>query len=223
MFCSSLRKRPAWASLPATLLSLRDPTWKETTLEAQDLQIPVPRQHQRGQVDLFNIILLSASDMQASADAIARVEQLYHKTGGRNIGVIFLLQEKPPQGNTTANFMELQMALQNLEIPIVPLATISNLQTTLSAFQRQLFLSRSSAASASPPNPAMSLLPYCSTGHIPEHARHVLSDLCHSIPDLAQAAMTRDGQMGLRQWFSDSMPQVAEELIAFWEQEFVVD
>lgn len=94
---------------------------------------------------------------------------------------------------------------------------------TLSAFQRQLFLSRSTAALSQQVNPAVSLLPYCSNSRLPEHAHNVLSDLCHSIPDLAQAATTRDGQMGLRQWFSDSMPQVAEDLIAFWEQEFIVD
>lgn len=28
MFCSSLRKRPVWASLPSTLLSLQNPQWK---------------------------------------------------------------------------------------------------------------------------------------------------------------------------------------------------
>ncbi|CZR50982.1 uncharacterized protein PAC_00857 [Phialocephala subalpina] len=172
---------------------------------------------------MFNIVLLSAHDMQPPANEVARVERLYHKTGGRDIGVIFLLKENPQHGNGTTAFIELQMNLCNFDIPVMPLTTLTNLQSTLSSFQRQLFNSRSAASSASRLNSVVALLPYCSNNPLPEHARNVLSDLVHSIPDLAQAATTREGQAALRQWFSDSMPQVAEDVIAFWEQEFIVD
>lgn len=194
----------------------------ESNLESHDLGIPVPLPSDKHH--MFNIFLLSGHDMQPPMNAVARVERLYHKTGGRDLGVIFLLQENPPHGNGTTAFMELQMKLCNFDIPVMPLTTLTNLQSTLSSFQRQLFNSRAAEASIPQSNPVVALLPYCSNNPLPEHARNVLSDLVHSIPDLAQAATTRDGQAALRQWFSsDSMPQVAEDVIAFWEQEFVVD
>ncbi|KAE8448388.1 hypothetical protein EG329_009632 [Mollisiaceae sp. DMI_Dod_QoI] len=224
MFCSSLRKRPAFSDLPNILLSLQDPKWREGNPESHDMEIPVPQPNRKSNIDMFKFILLSAHNMNPSTNAIARIERLYHKFGGRNVGVIFLLQEKSPQGNATSTFMELQLNISNLDIPIIPLATISTLQTTLSTFQKQLFASLSAAASMHRPNPVMTLLPYCSNNPpIPEHARNVISDLVHSIPELSQAATTQDGQIGLRQWFSDSAPQVAEDVIAFWELEFLVD
>lgn len=58
---------------------------------------------------MFNILLLSPSDLQPPANAIARVERLYHKNGGKNVGVMFLLQEKSPQANGTPALMELQI------------------------------------------------------------------------------------------------------------------
>jgi hypothetical protein len=78
--------------------------------ESHDLQIPVPRAHDKGQIDLFSIILLSAHDMQPPTKAIGRVEQLYYRMGGRNIGVIFLLQQENALGiNGTIAFIELQI------------------------------------------------------------------------------------------------------------------
>lgn len=72
-------------------------------------------------------------------------------------------------------------------------------------------------------NPAATLLPYCSTNPpIPEHARNVVSDLCRSIPDVSRLATTQEGQTALRQWLSDA-PAVAEDIIGFWAQEFIVD
>lgn len=114
-------------------------------------------------------------------------------------------------------------SLSGFGIPVMPLTTLANLQSTLSSFQKQLYNSRLAAASIPRPSPVITLLPYCSNNPLPEHARNVLSDLVHSIPDLAQAATTRDGQTALRQWFSGSMPHVAEDVVAFWEQEFIVD
>jgi hypothetical protein len=105
-------------------------------------------------------------------------------------------------------------------MPIIPLSSVSTLRATLSSFQRQLSQTRSAGR---PPqiNPTTALLPFCSVnGPIPEHARNVLSDICHSIPELAQAATTRDGQDALRQWLTEPSPDVAGNIIEFWEQEY---
>lgn len=59
---------------------------------------------------------------------------------------------------------------------------------------------------------------------MPEHTRNILSDICHSIPELAQAATTKDGQEGLRSWIEQpGQPDQTGNLVAFWEQEYVVD
>lgn len=81
----------------------------ENNLQSHDIQIPVPKPKWKDVIEMFNIILLSSCDMQPSTNAIARVEQLYQRTGGSNIGVILLLQEESPQSNGTMDFMELQM------------------------------------------------------------------------------------------------------------------
>jgi len=109
-------------------------------------------------------------------------------------------------------------------MPVVPLFSLPALQDTLVALQRNLFKTRS-ARSAPLTNSFDSLLPYCSTNPpIPEHSRNVLSDLCHSLAELAQAATTQDGRQGLRQ-LSDasSPPEVIDSILGFWEEEFLVE
>lgn len=98
----------------------------------------------------------------------------------------------------------------------MPLASISTLQDTLSGFQRQLVTTRK--ASVIPKvNAVTALLPFCTNNPpLPEHARNVLSDICHGIPDVARAATTRDGQQALRQWLEDANADVAGDVVHFW-------
>lgn len=104
-------------------------------------------------------------------------------------------------------------------MPIIPLASASSLPTAVSSFQRQL--AHSQLAARPRIDPSTAVLPYCSVnGLIPEHSRNVLSDICHSIPELAQAATTGDGQDRLRQWLTE--PSQAEQIMEFWKQEYIV-
>jgi hypothetical protein len=112
--------------------------------------------------------------------------------------------------------------LANFEMQILPLFGAELLLKTLMSFQQQLVYSREALDQTQKLKSVTALLPYCSTNPpIPEHLRNVLSDVCHSIPGLAQAATTREGQEGLRQWLPETGE--AEDIIGFWEQEFVVD
>ncbi|PMD39886.1 hypothetical protein L207DRAFT_512850, partial [Hyaloscypha variabilis F] len=153
---------------------------------------------------------------------MARIERLYHSSGGRHVGLIFLLNEKSPKNNGTVDFMNLQASvLANFEMQILPLFGAELLLKTLMSFQQQLVYSREALDQTQKLKSVTALLPYCSTNPpIPEHLRNVLSDVCHSIPGLAQAATTREGQEGLRQWLPETGE--AEDIIGFWEQEFVV-
>jgi hypothetical protein len=112
--------------------------------------------------------------------------------------------------------------LSTFEIPIIPISSVSGLQQFVSSFQRQLVQARYTLRP--PANPATELLPYCSvSGLIPEHTRNVLSDICHSMPELAQAATTQEGQAVLRQWLAEPSPAVVENIIEFWKQEYIVE
>ena len=117
----------------------------------------------------------------------------------------------------------MQSSLINpFNMPVIPLYSFDSLRATLFAFQRQLIQSRSTR----PPqvNVMTALLPYCSNGPpIPEHARTVLSNICRSIPEIAQAATTPDGREGLRRYLSDPNPAVAEDIIHFWKEEIIFD
>jgi len=122
----------------------------------------------------------------------------------------------------TGHQLTLSSLLSNFDMPILPLFELDMLQKTLCAFQQQLVNTRQATPSAPQINPLAGLLPYCSTNlPMPEHARNILSDVCQSIPLLAQAATTNDGQQLLRQWLPSTGE--AEDIIGFWEQEFVVD
>jgi hypothetical protein len=118
--------------------------------------------------------------------------------------------------------LTLSSLLSNFEMPILPLSEVDMLPKTLVGFQQELVNTRKATASAPQINPLPSLLPYCSTNPpIAEHVRNVVSDICPSVPLLAQAATTKDGQQLLRQWLPATGE--AEDIIGFWEQEFVVD
>jgi hypothetical protein len=78
------------------------------TLETHDLAIPLPRRGQRDQIEYFRVVLLSSLELQPLTTAMARIERLYHSSGGRHVGVVFLLNEKSPKGNGTIDYMSLQ-------------------------------------------------------------------------------------------------------------------
>ncbi|TVY45122.1 hypothetical protein LOCC1_G002608 [Lachnellula occidentalis] len=218
-FCTSLRKRIEWADIPAKLLAEQQLRWQEQSLETHDLAIQVPR-HNREHRELFRLLLLSASDLEHPGTAMTRIERLYHQTGGRKVGIIFLLQEKSPNGNGTISYMNLQCSLLSaFEIPTIPLFSTRSLLDTLFKFQRQLAATREEIHIPR----AISLLPYCTLKPpMPEHPKNLLSDVCHTVGELAGAATTRDGQAYIRSLVSEPGSTVAEDIIDFWEQEFTV-
>jgi hypothetical protein len=59
-------------------------------------------------MEYFRMILLSISDLQPLTTAMARIERVYHCSGGKYVGVVFLLNEKSPRINGTVDFMNLQ-------------------------------------------------------------------------------------------------------------------
>ncbi|KAM3077691.1 hypothetical protein ACMFMG_007015 [Clarireedia jacksonii] len=221
MFCSTLRKRKEWAFIPSVLLKENLPKWQEKNLETHDIAIPVPRVKQNHQ-EYFRFLLLSSSDLDTPAAVMGRVERLYHQTGGRDIGIIFLLQTNGRSNDTTA-FLKLQVSLlDNFQMPLLPLYSIEKLLPTIHMFHKRLL----SPGVQRTINAQFELLPSCMIGTgMTEHTRNILSDICHSLPELVQAAISSDGQDKLRQWLSDNRDssQAAEDVIDFWKQEYLLE
>ncbi|TGO41352.1 hypothetical protein BHYA_0023g00620 [Botrytis hyacinthi] len=219
MFCSSLRKRQQWASLPSTLLMEKMPKWKEATLNTHDLSLPL--QSKTGKQEFFRVLLLSSIDMQTIVDLSARVERLYHQTGGRNVGIIFLLREEGSNDNGLKEFMGLQISLMpTFKMPILPLTSVPQILSIVQPFQRQLCIIPSSKRV----DAQYELLPFCHVGNtMTEHTRNILSDICHSVPELARTASTNDGQRQLREWLSEPNPESAQDVIDFWKREYLLE
>jgi len=79
----------------------------EQALEIYDLAIPLPHAHQQDK-EFFHVLVLSSSDLEPPASSMARIERLYHQTGGRQVGIVFLLEEQSQNSNGTISFMHLQ-------------------------------------------------------------------------------------------------------------------
>ncbi|KAF7958788.1 hypothetical protein EAE96_002321 [Botrytis aclada] len=219
MFCSSLRKRQQWASLPSILLMEKMPKWKEATLNTHDISLPMQRK--TGEQEFFRVLLLSPSDMQPIANLSARIERLYHQTGGRNVGIIFLLCETDGNDNGLKEFMNLQISLMStFKIPILPLMSVPQILSVVQPFQRQLCIIPSSRRV----DAQYELLPFSHVGNtMTEHTRNILSDICHSVPELARTASTTDGQKRLREWLSEPNPESAQDVIDFWKREYLLE
>ncbi|TVY42300.1 hypothetical protein LSUB1_G001054 [Lachnellula subtilissima] len=222
LFCTSLRKRSEWAAVPAKLLAEQQVRWQEQSLETHDLAIQVPR-HNSDHREVFRLLLLSASDVERPGTAMSRIERLYHQTGGRQVGIIFLLQEKSPNGNGTIPYMNIQCSLLSaFDMPTIPLFSTRSLLDTLFKFQRQLVSTRAEIYMPRA-RPDVTLLPYCFLKPpMPEHPKNLLSDVVHTMGELAGAATTLDGQKCIRSLVSEPGSTVAEDIIEFWGQEYLV-
>jgi hypothetical protein len=111
----------------------------------------------------------------------------------------------------------------NWEMPTIPLFSLRTLQETLFKFQRQLLATRKETQ-IHRANSVITLLPYCSLNPpIPEHSKNLLSEVCHSMADLAQVATSQEGQEYVKKLLSEPNSAVAEDVIGFWEQEFMME
>ncbi|KAI9730459.1 MAG: hypothetical protein M1818_008154 [Claussenomyces sp. TS43310] len=219
MFCTTLRKRQEWMTIVPFLLKSQSPRWTEKSLNTHDIAIPLSRPNDEG--GFFRLLLLSALDLRASDQAMARIERLYHLNGSRLNGIIFLLNGTAPQEESMNAYMSLQANLLNssFDIHVLPLFDTSSLSELVFTFHRQLLQNR---VIPTPLQQASRILPYCSANRpLPEHTRHVISDIVPNLKELARAATTEDGQHLIRQWLMGS-PAQADDVIDFWLQEYVV-
>ncbi|KAH8675982.1 hypothetical protein BX600DRAFT_191628 [Xylariales sp. PMI_506] len=217
LICSSMRRRPDWASLVPALLQggskISVGKWKETTLEHHDIAIPMPL---IGQFPRFTLraICLSIQDV-GTEKANARTERLFNLNGGQYVAILLLMQQHG-RGTGMAGLMRLQ--LQNdLELPIIPIASLTAAPGALQGFHQQLC---TTAVSHNRPAPARSLLLYCSDDQVlKEHTINILSDITSDFKDLIAKATSSDGQKVLEEYLGPD----AERVVNYWKTDYVID
>ncbi|KAI1500108.1 hypothetical protein F5X99DRAFT_257674 [Biscogniauxia marginata] len=218
LICSSTRKRPDWASLPAALLrsSTMNSRWRETRLDTHDVAMPLPTIDASSR-RVLRAILVSPHHV-GSEDTRARIERLYHLNGGRDVAVIFLLKQCEGLESPMAMLMKLQLDLVvGREIPIIPVDSVATVPTTLMTLHRQLGSSRKSLRSA---DPAHTLLPFCSdTQPLSEHSVNVLTDITSGVRDMLEKASCPISQVKV----VDYLENEAGKVISFWKEEYLLE
>lgn len=102
-------------------------------------------------------------------------------------------------------------------MPIIPLLSPMEFTSTVMAFHHQL---TTNEAPAKRVDAVRSLLPHCSYMHsLPEHTVNILSDITADFKDLIRKATTTNGKHHLRDHLGDD----AENLIHFWQDEYMVE
>ncbi|GKT41866.1 uncharacterized protein ColSpa_02047 [Colletotrichum spaethianum] len=208
MFCSSLRNRPEWtpaitllagstprfqgAATPTSSSCWRDSltTAAESRLNTHDIALPLPQQQGR----FFRLVLLSPKDV-GTAVTEQRLERLFNLNGGRDAAVIFLLGPQGQEGNPMVVFMNLQINILNkLELPLIPLSSISALPSTLANLRTSLATTQPVASPAQ--TTFFSLLQHMASGNDPlsEHMTNLLSELGRSPREVAALAETEQGK-----------------------------
>ncbi|KAH8160670.1 hypothetical protein CIB48_g7588 [Xylaria polymorpha] len=201
LICTSLRKRPDWASLASLLLKSNN---------THDVAIPLSSQR------VFRAIFISPRDV-ASTESLNRIERLHNLNGGQDSGLIFLLKDDDAQQNAMHALMTLQLQLiDHWELPVIPVKSVAAIEASLATLRHQLM-----AASRKPPGPASSLLPFCSDREpLANHTINVLTDLTSDFRDLLDKLSSNSV------FESEIAPLVgpdADKLKSFWTDEYLVD
>ncbi|KAI8237605.1 hypothetical protein K4K57_009717 [Colletotrichum sp. SAR 10_99] len=184
MWCSNLRSRSEWA--PAVrALSDNALRLKEANIKSHDIILPIPEQRRS-----LRLVLLSPADLDGQTTE-QRVERLANLEGGSNAAVIFLVDPLGQKKDPMEAFMKLQIQmLDKHDIPLIPLASASDLPSTLAALR--------SSAQQPPLQPQQSpifLLQHMTAGRpLTEHAANLLSELGRSPAEVAALAATPDGR-----------------------------
>ncbi|ORY66425.1 uncharacterized protein BCR38DRAFT_340338 [Pseudomassariella vexata] len=214
LVCSSMRKRPNWATLTRALLQQNTARWKgKSSFETHDVAMPLSRVAARA---VFRAIFLTPADI-GTAETRTRTERLFNLNGGQYVALVLLMEKQDEGESPTAAMMRLQLELVGgLEMPIIPVASVETAGTTLLAFHQQLNTSGGCQKRAE----ASSLLPYCSDSYtLPEHKVNLLSDITSGLRDLLEQASTAEGREKLAQYLGPD----AERVIRFWKEEYPVD
>ncbi|OHE97811.1 OPA3 family protein [Colletotrichum orchidophilum] len=193
-----------YQALEAALKELRDPKTKKPllpslqllpaptqTLNTHDIALPVSQDR------TYRLVLLSPKDVGTQATE-QRLERLYNLNGGRDVAIMFLLHPVAGQAKDPMEaFMDLQIEiLDKLDLPLLPLTSITALPSTLTTLQTSLGPTQPGTISSGDQATPVSLLQHMASGNgpLPEHSANLLSELGRSPREVAALADTEQGR-----------------------------
>ena len=105
----------------------------------------------------------------------------------------------------------------NFEMPVIPVHEAAAAPRALQVLHQRLSTSRSQPRT---PNPARTLLKYCSDKPpLSEHTVNVLTDITTGFRDMLDGMSTPSGRSKLEEYLDED----AERTMAFWREEYLVD
>ncbi|KAI8960901.1 hypothetical protein F5Y11DRAFT_349000 [Daldinia sp. FL1419] len=213
----------------------------EARLDTHDLEIPLPIPSSTPP-RVLRAILLLPSDV-GKDESRNRIQRLFHRTGGQDIVIVFLLEQEQDQASPMVAFMKLQLEysstfvlstsamgrpctttltiyslIDEFEIPIIPASSVQDVSANLMTFHRNISTSN---PPKKPTKPVEALLPYCTDEQRPlsAHTVNVLTDLTPGFRDLVEAISTPPGRMKMIEFLGND----AEGIISFWAKEYTVE
>ncbi|MCJ1283652.1 hypothetical protein MMC26_002983 [Xylographa opegraphella] len=231
MFCSSLRRRSDLQELVTALTDspkLHD--FKESNLKTFDLALAIPPRSGSNKTSrrLQVLVLTSASlDDKAKMSTMTRIEH-FSALGAESIAVAFVLSTRAHPSFETMDghraFLTLQLMIlgqPNLSsIPILPITSSISLLSELNTYTESLH--RYSYLTFPQYSARTNLLPHTTLSApshpMSEHDTNVLSDICHSLPDVSKLAASEQGYLSLKEWLEEA----AEGVVGFWQEELIL-
>ncbi|KAL8730755.1 MAG: hypothetical protein Q9166_003825 [cf. Caloplaca sp. 2 TL-2023] len=208
---------------------------KSYRLGTHDLVLPVPNAHstpgfdqQQSSVQRQQLFLLLTASSILDANRVgtlSRIERFATLTADPSPAIAFLLFTEPPQSSSSNGshaYMTLQTLLQELATspPILPIASTAQFLPLLNDY-----LVSSVPAHHMPviPSSRTLLRQITATGPtrpLSEHSTNVLSDICHSISEVAAITGSEQGMKVLEDFLGD---EDAKNIESFWAEEWICE
>jgi len=230
MFCTSLRKRSELRKLVNELTESTEPHFKESNLKTFDLALGVPtRSGSNETIRTLQVLVLTPSslDDNAKASTMARIEH-FAALGADSSAVAFVLSTFAHPTFDFVNglraFLTLQLMISEhpnaSPVTILPVTSpstfISDLSSYAGTLHQYLYLNLSGCSART------SLLPHMTSSApshpLSEHNTNILSDICHSISDVAELADSEQGQFSLEEWLEEA----GRDVTVFWQKELAL-
>ncbi|CAO1598149.1 hypothetical protein XANCAGTX0491_001921 [Xanthoria calcicola] len=235
MFCSSLRQRRDLASVFPILSKANTPPLRETKLMTHDLALPLPAPRATGsdqqqwpaqRCQLFLLLTPESVSDTDRTSLLSRIERFATLTTDPSPAIAFLLfarSVQSPASNSFHAYMTLQLWLHETATtspPILPIASPAQFLPLLNTF-----VAPSVPTHREPTTPSSRSLLRQITATAPacplsEHSTNVLSDICHSIGEVATMTASEQGRQVLEDFLGE---QDAKDIESFWAEEWICE
>ncbi|KAL8749868.1 MAG: hypothetical protein Q9199_007428 [Rusavskia elegans] len=235
MFCSSLRQRRDLASVFPILTKANSPRLRENKLTTHDLALPLPAAHSTGSdrqqstVQRCQLFLLLTPESVSGTDRtslLSRIERFATLTTDPSPAIAFLLfvgSGQIPSSNSLHAYTTLQIWLHEMATtspPILPIASPAQLLPLLKTFVASSPPTHRGPAAPSSRSLLRQITATAPARPLSEHSTNVLSDICHSIGEVATMTASGQGMQVLEDFLGE---QDAKNIESFWAEEWICE